>query len=218
MDPLDMGEMLKMYEQKLNEYNESDAFESKLWKNGLRAEEWGENDEAQLKKSTRNCISSGIDGWMKGVDVWTNYEPVKLHVTRETVIPQEEEGDLNKNVHPGLGTHIFLVKSDEYMNSYPGDRTQEFKMVGEELDVMKMISGEEGVEDNRPLEEIQREIRQMNEEPEYEDIDDDYEAPPMGVEFNDTLVAPADTDDFVEPANRDDDDRHDDFIFNNIDE
>uniref|UniRef100_A0A8R1DUP3 Condensin complex subunit 2 n=1 Tax=Caenorhabditis japonica TaxID=281687 RepID=A0A8R1DUP3_CAEJA len=214
MDPMDMDELTKIFEEKINDYNTSDFIESKVWQNGMRAEEWGKDDETSLNAVTRNTFCAGIDGWIKATDSWTNYDVVKMPVNREIKQQLEEnaadEQDSYRNMVPDIGKNIFLVKSDDFMNNYPTDRFQELKIVGEELDVMKMTPGFDGEDEDVTLEQIQKEIQNRNElDMDPEPMDDmDYDASAVEVDFDDRLAAPADDDEMIERPNANNDDGH----------
>ncbi|CAI2350707.1 unnamed protein product [Caenorhabditis sp. 36 PRJEB53466] len=220
MDPMDMDKLTKMLDEKLNVYKISEMIEAKVWKNGLRAEEWGQDCEEELTAETRNVAQAGIEGWIKGTDAWTNYDVVKMYVNRDARAELDEtaynERDSSRNLVPDFGKNFFLMKSEEYMNNYPADRFHDIQMEGEELDVMKM-AGEEGEEEEIPLEEIQREIQKINERNERQEYDligdNDIDADDFHVEFDDHLAAPADEDDGADMANRHDDGQMADILF-----
>ncbi|CAL2040648.1 unnamed protein product [Caenorhabditis brenneri] len=205
LDQMKTEELDKIFEEKYMAMKTSDAMETKLWKNGMRAEEWGENDEARMKTDTRNAVLAGVEGWIKATDAWTNYDVVKMIVNREARMQLDEafaEEPDHKLFPPDVGKSFFLVKSDQYMNSYQVDRHIEMKMFEEELDVMKMFEGENG--QSAPLQQIRDEIRvqqqqaadELNRDPDANMLfEDDIEGYDM--DFDHDLAAP------VEIANND---------------
>ncbi|PIC34653.1 hypothetical protein B9Z55_014245 [Caenorhabditis nigoni] len=206
-DAMEMDKLVQIFEEKIESAKSSDAVDSKVWKNGLRAEEWGDDDEAVMKSDTRSAVQSGMDGWIKATDAWTNYDVVKMIVNRDARMQLDEtaidEQDSHRNLAPDIGKSYFLVRSEEYTNGYPADRTADKEQPGDKADVMKMWSGEEDIDDI-PLEQIQKKIREQD-----KDVDDDLE--PIedadfdagGVDFNadfDAGLAHADFDDIAAPV------------------
>lgn len=202
LDPPDMDKLEQIYEQKLEHLKSSNDPESKTWKNGLRAEEWGEDTQAEMKASTRSTVLAGIEGWMKATDAWTNYDVVKMITTREAQQKIEEtlnENDI-RNLPPDVGKYYFLMKSEEYMNSYPVDRGYETKMIGEEKDIMLVC--EEDVDDS--LEQLQQQIakQQIQDEPELDNFDEpeyDVGGGYDDMDYGGNLAAPVEYDD-IGPA------------------
>lgn len=215
--------LANMFDKKLEVFNTSDTLESKVWKNGIRAEEWGEDDEAIMKNDTKHPRQAGIEGWIKATDAWTNYDVVKMNVNREARSQLDEnaidEQESYRNMVPEIGKNLFLVKSDDYMNNYPGDRPADFTVNDEVSDVMKMWSGEDSTaEDDVPLEQIQQEIREQVQQQDVdmepiEEMDYDAGGAAFDVDFDDRLAAPVEVEEMEGDNNRNDG-RVADILFN----
>uniref|UniRef100_A0A1I7TX56 Condensin complex subunit 2 n=1 Tax=Caenorhabditis tropicalis TaxID=1561998 RepID=A0A1I7TX56_9PELO len=225
LEPIDTSKLSAMFDEKMEAWTSANNTDSKIWKNGMRAEEWGENDEQDMKTDSRYAVVSGIEGWIKATDSWTNSDVVKMIVNRDTRLNGDDAGaeeHENRTIAPEQGKSFFLMRSNEFMNNYPTDRMQETKIAEEDRDIMLMLHDEEGNEKTQ-TEQIRREISEQNhnddEMQQMEEMDYEMAGGYEDMDFGGNLAAPVEADELAPATARNNESADRGILFNDqIDE